>query len=185
MNFLKRIEQLLRRAKFLQPSVLAAVKSFSLRREFLRHRDEWLVRSLRSVPNDSPFQHLMAVVDRSRVLWFDIMTQYRAGFSTQVPIQDDTQPAAVTDEVKRLHVASDESTALLAGWVTVHVRDFRNTLLRCLPYISDLSSVSRAMDQCMYFGASLGRLGADFRAILIPIFEQHIESVMTRLWQQV
>ena len=37
----------------------------------------------------------------------------------------------------------------------------------------------------MYFGTSLGRLGADVRSLLLPTFEKHVEALLRRRWQQV
>jgi hypothetical protein len=45
---------------------------------------------------------------------------------------------------------------------------------RQLRQITEGSSIALLLDQCMYFGMSLGRVDVDFRALLPPIFEKHV-----------
>ena len=49
--------------------------------------------------------------------------------------------------------------------------DFLFTLECDLPQVSP-SSLESVFNQCMYFGLSFGRIGADFRVLLVPIFSR-------------
>lgn len=54
---------------------------------------------------------------------------------------------------------------------------------RQLPKIEDLSSLATIFEQSLFFGGSLGRVGVDFRAVLIVHFEDHVFDVMTQKWR--
>lgn len=55
---------------------------------------------------------------------------------------------------------------------------------RQLPKIEDLSSLATIFEQSLFFGGSLGRVGVDFRAVLIVHFENHVFDVMTQKWRR-
>lgn len=220
MAVLKRLERLLQTALYLEPDVLDAVRGFDLRREFLRNRDEWLSKSLRTsvsiaterekarkssaavgtaggpsaqdddggfgTSTDDAFHFLMAVVDRSRILWFDVITQYRAVFSLLANRAVSTRSLRTSQgtTAQGADDGDEASASLLAAWVALRVRELHTLLRRCLPHICDGAEIARVLDQCMYFGASLGRLAADFRAVVLPTFEAHIEQLMGRHWAE-
>lgn len=45
------------------------------------------------------------------------------------------------------------------------------TLRKQLPRITEGGSMASVLEHCMYCGMSLGRVGLDFRGLLVPIFE--------------
>ena len=53
----------------------------------------------------------------------------------------------------------------------MQVTDFLTTLEHDLPQVSP-SSLESVFSQCMYFGLSFGRIGADFRVLVVPILSR-------------
>lgn len=52
-----------------------------------------------------------------------------------------------------------------------------------MPKIDDFSSLATILEQSLFFGGSLGRVGVDFRAILVVYFEDHVLELMGTQWR--
>uniref|UniRef100_A0A224YZQ7 Conserved oligomeric Golgi complex subunit 8 n=1 Tax=Rhipicephalus zambeziensis TaxID=60191 RepID=A0A224YZQ7_9ACAR len=130
-----------------------------LRVRFLQARGSWFDGVLNNIPTKDAYTHLTRVVEACRVHLFDIVTQYRAIFSDDDPLaglgKDRNEPGAT----------------IFYSWITSQVSRFLNIVEHDLS--SELSGrLDSVLSQCMYFGLSFSRVGADFRPLLARKFQQ-------------
>ncbi len=50
-----------------------------------------------------------------------------------------------------------------------------------VPRIAEVSSLASVLEHAMYCGMSLGRMGLDFRALLPPIFDAAVLTIVDRV----
>lgn len=87
------------------------------------------------------------------------------------------------------HVYPDFDEVSYAGRCeSIGTKELMNTaviMMNCrqLPKIEDFSSIATILEQSLFFGGSLGRVGVDFRAVLVVYFENHVLDLMTEQWR--
>uniref|UniRef100_A0A8C5ECR0 Conserved oligomeric Golgi complex subunit 8 n=1 Tax=Gouania willdenowi TaxID=441366 RepID=A0A8C5ECR0_GOUWI len=135
-----------------------------LRVKFLQARGTWLGSVLAAIPEDDAYFHVTKTVEACRVHLFDIITQYRAIFS-------DEDPAGGTEGL------------IFHGWVVHKVAEFLETLERDLQRGVG-ARLDSLLGQCMYFGLSFSRVGADFRGQLVPMFTRVAADAFNRAVQE-
>nr|SVE93555.1 EOG090X04G7 [Scapholeberis mucronata] len=130
-----------------------------IRLKFLQARDAWFRTTLDEIPKEDAYQHVLKTVELSRVHLFDIATQYRAIFTDEDPLVLANQDPNTNE------------SAIYYSWIVQKITDFLAALQSDLPRVSP-SSLESVFGQCMYFGLSFGRIGSDFRSLLVPLFSQ-------------
>ncbi|XP_016964653.1 conserved oligomeric Golgi complex subunit 8 [Drosophila biarmipes] len=133
-----------------------------LRLKFLQARDAWLASCLEAIPTADAQQHLSKTIEITRINLFNIITQYRAIF----PEEEST--LKTQSSLRPLQGVSCNGDRLFQAWLHNKINDFLQTLEKDLQL--GVSSIETVLGQCMYFGLSFSRVGADFRALMAPIF---------------
>ncbi|EDW88076.1 conserved oligomeric Golgi complex subunit 8 [Drosophila yakuba] len=133
-----------------------------LRLKFLQARDAWLTSCLEAIPTGDAQQHLSKTIEITRINLFNIITQYRAIFP------EDEGTLKTQSSLRPLQGVSCNGDRLFQAWLHNKINDFLLTLERDLQL--GVGSVETVLGQCMYFGLSFSRVGADFRALMAPIF---------------
>lgn len=127
------------------------------REEFLAARGEFLDGALseaRRAPG--PYERAKQVTDCLRVHLLDVATQYRAIFA-----EGEGRMALAHSREGPLH-----------EWALRRVKGYARELEECLASVEDGSSLASLLENCRYCGQSLGRAGADLRALTLPAFER-------------
>ncbi|KAH9158124.1 hypothetical protein AeRB84_000065 [Aphanomyces euteiches] len=136
-----------------------------LKVEFLSCRDSWLSKTMQSIPTSDPYNFLMQLIDAKRSSWFDMVTQYSAIFGHQEMDGHVDQP--------------------LCAWAIRTVSELTQILSETLPKLADFGAVANVMEQVLFFGGSLGRVGVDFRGIVFVQFQKHLVETLSTQWRDV
>lgn len=144
---------------------MQAFSEAELKLKFLQLRDTYLKDVLSAIPNKDPQQHLLRTVEVTRVCLFNIITQYRAIF-----LEDEVKPESGA-------MINIESSKIFHSWLHEKIDEFLITLEQDLA--RGVASLETCLGQCMYFGLSLSRVGADFRGLMASIFIRTITKKFT------
>uniref|UniRef100_A0A0A9W2L4 Conserved oligomeric Golgi complex subunit 8 n=2 Tax=Lygus hesperus TaxID=30085 RepID=A0A0A9W2L4_LYGHE len=141
---------------------MGVLSELELRLKFLQARDSWFTSVLKQIPKDEP-QHLNKVIDVYRMHMFNIITQFRAVFPEQ-------------DSILATNKQHFNDYPILHEWINNKVCDFVACCEREMPENGDIVS---CLEQVMYFGQSLGRVGADLRGLMAPVFIKKLTNSLS------
>ncbi|XP_022220868.2 conserved oligomeric Golgi complex subunit 8 [Drosophila obscura] len=134
-----------------------------LKLKFLQARDSWLTSCLEAIATADAQQHLTKTIEITRINLFNIITQYRAIFP-----EEEAAAKATGGSLRPLQGVSCNGDRLFQAWLHNKINAFLETLEKDLE--RGVGSIETVLGQCMYFGLSFSRVGADFRALMAPIF---------------
>ncbi|XP_064072701.1 conserved oligomeric Golgi complex subunit 8 [Vanessa tameamea] len=137
------------------------VNSDGLHLHFLKARNAWFDKALEDARNtEIPEKVLRRIVELHRVHLFNVITQHKSIFLS------DTQESKVKDDEL-------SGTSALSCWLKQKVESLGQILNQDL-WREDESSFESLLNQCMYLCLSFGRVGADLRCVLTPLFRNNI-----------
>ncbi|XP_046965548.1 conserved oligomeric Golgi complex subunit 8 [Vanessa cardui] len=137
------------------------VNSDGLHLHFLKARNAWFDKALEDARNtEIPEKVLRRIVELHRVHLFNVITQHKSIFLS------DTQESKIKDDEL-------SGTSALSCWLKQKVESLSQILNQDL-WREDESSFESLLNQCMYLCLSFGRVGADLRCVLTPLFRNNI-----------
>lgn len=153
-----------------------------LRMLFLQCRGDWLRASLDSSVSPNAQAKLVRLSDDTRAMLFEIVTQYRAAFADD----DDASFRSFRFETAAHSTPGLDSSeqdgavfcaSILSDWTASCAGQYLERLEEGLCDVHDGASLGTVLQQAMYCGQSLGRVGADFRPALAPLFESAVLGI--------
>jgi conserved oligomeric Golgi complex subunit 8 len=166
---------------------LAAFSERDLRLQFLQRREAWIADLCAELDDSNAYDFLKRLTDIYRVHLFDVVMQYRAVFSDDVPSAN-----PIAEPKERLMAGSaaarsslqqqqhSEGAGILQAWAERRTSAYLAAVEAHLPRVLEGGSVASVLDHTMYCGSSLGRVGLDFRPLLSPHFERAMGSLFSR-----
>ncbi|BDA46656.1 Conserved oligomeric Golgi complex subunit 8 [Coccomyxa sp. Obi] len=147
---------------------LAPFPEPELRRRFLQCREEWLAELVRELDDTNVYEYVKRLTDVHRLQLFDVVMQFRAIFS------DDSSPQETVGGTSSGTSTESRDGGAVYSWAQHRLVFYLETLAGVLPRIGEGGSLASVLEHCMYCGMSLGRVGLDFRGLLVPLFEAQV-----------
>ncbi|XP_041979174.1 conserved oligomeric Golgi complex subunit 8 [Aricia agestis] len=128
---------------------------------FLKARNAWFENALEEAKSTETTDKLLRkLVELHRVHLFNVITQHKSIFLS------DTQDSNMRDDELN-------GNSALSCWLKEKVEELAQLLNQDL-WKEDETGFESIFNQCMYLCLSFGRVGADFRCVLTPLFRNNI-----------
>ncbi|KAM3965095.1 conserved oligomeric Golgi complex subunit 8 [Aphomia sociella] len=135
--------------------------SDGLHLHFLKARNAWFNKALEDAKNtETPEKILRKIVELHRIHLFNVLTQHKSIFLSE------TQDSKIKDDEL-------SGTSALSCWLKEKVEILAQMLNQDL-LREDESSFESLLNQCMFLCLSFGRVGADMRCVLTPLFRNNV-----------
>ncbi|KAI8436709.1 hypothetical protein MSG28_010193 [Choristoneura fumiferana] len=137
--------------------------SDGLHLHFLKARNAWFEKALEDAKNTESSERLLRrIVELHRIHLFNVLTQHKSIF-----LPDAHESRVREDELN--------GTSALSCWLKQKVEILAYILNQDLQS-EDESNFESLFNQCMYLCLSFGRVGADMRCTLTPLFRNNLLS---------
>jgi len=147
---------------------LALFDEYTLRRSFLAARENWIFGLIIDLDESHPYEFLKRLTDVYRLHLFDIIMQYNAIFSDNIDSTNNNN----NNNNSSSGGGEAGTSGILYSWADRRVTAYLAALSQYLFKITDGGGLASVLDHAMHAGASLGRVGLDFRPAIAPLFEQ-------------
>lgn len=140
---------------------------------FLNFRGEWMNSNIQKIYSYQTSQaKLISLCNNTRAMMFEIITQYKAIFNDDDDddVHTSTENGRHGNDDTTAAMADIKSKVILYDWTSSCISNFLEQLELGLKSIHDGLALNTILQQAMYCGHSLGRVGGDFRANLPPMF---------------
>ncbi|CAM9468553.1 unnamed protein product [Ectocarpus sp. 4 AP-2014] len=155
----------------------------------LQQQQQQALGAAANTASSGPYQALMDLIESCRSQWFEVATQFRAIFLSVDGSGGGSATASRQSAVSSPRVGEGlatgsglDSADILSLWLLRRVSAFVEQLRGLLPLVEDGGLLRSLLEECMFFGASMGRLGTDFRGLLVPVFEERVTGAAAAQW---
>ena len=170
---------------------MRAFDETGLRRAFLACRERFIADRVEELDDTDPHDYLRRLADAHRVHCFDVVMQYRSIFAderSQADAADTHNPDAATgtnapSSSSSFSFTSSSTSAdggLLYSWSAHRVTAYLRAIESTLPRVREGGALASALEHARYTGASLARVGLDFRPLLEPMFADAARNIFDR-----
>jgi hypothetical protein len=170
---------------------MCAYEEDELRDVFLRAREAHIADAVDELETSgSPYEYVKRLTDAHRVHCFDVVMQYRAIFADDDDADDHVgngTGSGVSSSFSSLSIGGRSrggggggDGGLLYSWSAHRIASYLRALESTLPKIDEGGALASVHEHCAYCGASLARVGLDFRASLPPMFSDAAMGIYRR-----
>ena len=162
---------------------MRAFDETGLRRAFLACRERFVADRVEEIDDTDPHDHLRRLADAHRVHCFDVVMQYRSIFAderSQADAGDDPKPTPSSSPYSLSSSSASADGGLLYSWSAHRVDAYLRAVESTLPRVREGGALASALEHAKYTGASLARVGLDFRPLLEPAFADAARNIFER-----